>query len=77
MKMAIKFEYAGHSNAEFDGKKICCVNLMVTLSFKMVECDYFVNSQNINVKSAKFSAAMDLSVKISKAVSQINPIQYI
>ncbi len=54
MKMASKFKYAGYSDAEFDGKKICCENLMVTISFKMVECDYFVNSQNIKVQSAKF-----------------------
>ncbi len=36
--------------------------------FQNDECDYFVNSKDMNVESAKFCAAMDLSVKIIKAV---------
>jgi hypothetical protein len=42
------------------------------------ECDYFVNSQDMNVESAKFSAPMVLSflraLKLSKRYFQVSQI---
>jgi hypothetical protein len=52
----------GTARQNLMGKKDLLRKLNGSAKFENGDSDYFVNSQNINVKSTKFSAAMDLSL---------------
>jgi hypothetical protein len=79
-----KLKYAGHSEASFDEKTICCENLTVPLNFKIAS-EIIMSTHKIwMLKELKFSAAINLSIlrelKLLHRyfqVSQIHPTEHL